>query len=124
MAEKILTDTSTTVKSPAMKPNCYDCIYRTDVPGSAHSACVHPATEGTRRSPFMQLAGVVGKRGGDQLTAMANAFDEGPARAMAKLKIMGHPHGVRHGWFMWPVNFDPTWLQSCEGFTKAEGDGQ
>lgn len=31
-------------------------------------------------------------------------------------KVTGSPHGIRMGWFYWPVNFDPTWLQSCDGF--------
>lgn len=32
-------------------------------------------------------------------------------------KVKGHPHGIRRGWFLWPVNFDPVWLLSCDGFT-------
>jgi hypothetical protein len=65
----------------------------------------------------MQLAGVVGKRGGDQLAAMASEFDEGPAKAAAQINVRGHAHGVANGWFVWPVNFDPVWLESCDGFT-------
>ena len=26
-----------------MKPNCYDCEYRSSVPGSCHSCCKHPS---------------------------------------------------------------------------------
>lgn len=104
-----------------MKPNCYQCIHRGEVPGSAHSSCQHPATNDTRRSPFMQLAGIVGKRGGDQLMAMAQEFSEGPQRAANALHIEANFHGVRNGWFVWPVNFDPVWLERCDGFTpKAE----
>lgn len=50
---------------------------------------------------------------------MASAFDEGPARATAQLNIRAVEHGVRNGWFVWPVNFDPTWLQNCDGFTPT-----
>ena len=36
-------------------------------------------------------------------------------------KVSGDPHGIKMGWFMWPMNFDPCWLQSCDGFSdKAE----
>ena len=21
----------------------------------------------------------------------------------------GHPHGIKHGWFIFPLNYDPTW---------------
>lgn len=32
------------------------------------------------------------------------------------LNIKGNPHGIQKGWFNWPVNFDPVWLESCDGF--------
>jgi hypothetical protein len=38
----------------------------------------------------------------------------------AKLNIKAVSHGIRMGWFMWPVNFDPTWLLNCDGFTEKE----
>ena len=34
------------------------------------------------------------------------------------LNVTGSPHGVRHGWFNWPWNFDPIWLEQCDGFEK------
>lgn len=99
-----------------MKPNCYDCVHRRDVTGSAHSACGHPLTKNATRSPFMELAGIVGKRGGVELAAMADHFGEGPAAAARALHIKGVDLGIRNGWFVWPVNFDPVWLESCDGF--------
>jgi hypothetical protein len=33
------------------------------------------------------------------------------------LNIKASAHGIKMGWFMHPVNFDPTWLESCDGFT-------
>jgi hypothetical protein len=38
----------------------------------------------------------------------------------AKLDIRAEKHGVMSGWFMWPVNFDPIWLRSCNGFTPKD----
>lgn len=102
------------------KPDCYACVHRREVPGSAHSACAHPSTKDVHAEPFAQLAGRVGKRGGDQLMAMADAFGNGAASAMRALHIEGHPHGVRMGWFVWPVNFDPTWLAHCDGFSARD----
>lgn len=32
--------------------------------------------------------------------------------------VKGNAHGIKNGWFFWPFNFDPTWLQSCDGFTE------
>ncbi len=33
-------------------------------------------------------------------------------------KVVGNPHGIKHGWFLWPLNFDPTWLVTCNGFSE------
>ena len=35
--------------------------------------------------------------------------------ANKKAKVTGNTHGIRHGWFNWPYNFDPMWLESCNG---------
>jgi len=34
--------------------------------------------------------------------------------------VTGNPVGIRHGWFEWPFNFDPTWLSSCNGFQPKD----
>ena len=33
-------------------------------------------------------------------------------------KVTGNPVGIKGGWFFWPMNFDPTWLVSCDGFEQ------
>lgn len=33
---------------------------------------------------------------------------------------MADYHGVAHGWFNWPWNFDPVWLVACEGFEAKD----
>jgi hypothetical protein len=63
------------------KPNCYNCVHRLTVAGSAHSRCNnHQAIVG------------------------------------------GNPHGIKNGWFMWPLNFDPAWLVSCDGYSSDKND--
>jgi len=37
-------------------------------------------------------------------------------------KVSGNAHGIRSGWFLWPLNFDPVWLESCDGFSNTEED--
>lgn len=37
-------------------------------------------------------------------------------------KVEGHSHGIRNGWFMWPFNFDPVWLISCDSFEPLKTD--
>lgn len=54
-----------------MKPDCYKCKYRGNLPGDAHSCCKHP-------------------------------------------------NGIKNGWFFWPLNFDPVWLENCDGFTAKK----
>jgi len=87
-----------------MKPNCYECIHRGTVPGSAHSCCNHPDTVDARESSLGQLVGIIG--GGLPV----------PSRGWTTLKIAGNRHGARMGWFAWPLNFDPVWLERCDGF--------
>jgi hypothetical protein len=60
-----------------MKPDCYNCKFRRDIPGDAHSCCSN-----------------------------------------SKAKVKGDSYGKGQGWFLWPFNFDPTWLESCNGFEK------
>ena len=75
---------------------CYDCIHRVEVLGSVHSSCQHPATG--RRSGMISM--------------------HGSGKAAAELGIVGAKHGIINGWFLWPVNFDPIWLESCNGFEQ------
>jgi len=37
-------------------------------------------------------------------------------------RVTANEHGVRMGWFMWHLNFDPTWLVSCDGFSADPSD--
>ena len=32
--------------------------------------------------------------------------------------VAGDPHGIKNGWFYWPLNFDPIWLKSCDSFEQ------
>ena len=75
---------------------CYKCKFRGTVPGDAHSCCNHPK---------------VTEAGG----AMMVMFSTKVAR---ELNIQANAHGVRSGWFMWPANFDPAWLENCDGFEE------
>lgn len=88
------------------KPNCYECKWRASVPGSAHSECTHPVTKKTRPSDRLKL-----------LSILRIGVD---VEAAEKLGIKAHAHGLRNGWFNWPWNFDPAWLEACEGFEPNE----
>lgn len=36
--------------------------------------------------------------------------------------VVGNQHGINNGWFAWPLNFDPIWLISCDGYSENEND--
>lgn len=81
------------------RPNCYKCAYRGEVPGSCHSSCNHPEAKLDANKIIDILRGA---------TPMP----------ISKLGVEGNAHGIRKGWFAWPVNFDPVWLLSCNGFVE------
>lgn len=85
------------------KPDCYKCKHRGEVAGSAHSSCKHPKCK-VDLPPLMGL-----------MSAMA-----GGATPSLKtgLKVKGNPQGIAGGWFSHPLNFDPVWLEECDGFEK------
>jgi len=89
-------------------PNCYECVYRGSIPGDAHSRCNHPEV----------------KQDDTPIRALVDMLGEKNDGAVKKLNIKANPHGIRFGWFMWPANFDPVWLENCDGFkTKEETNG-
>lgn len=85
------------------KPNCNKCEYKKSIPGDAHIQCTHPDIDESPLGPIMALFGV---RDNDS--------------ALHKLNIQANPHGVKNGWFMWPMNFDPVWLENCDGYKEAK----
>lgn len=79
-------------------PNCYECKYRGNLPGSAHSRCNYPGTS----------------------TNMFDFFNPKNKVIAKELHIIGDFHGINMGWFMWPLNYDPVWLKNCDGFVAKE----
>ena len=88
------------------KPNCYECKWRVPIPGSAHSECTHPVTKETLPS--------------DRLRLFVTLRAEMDVIAAEKLGIKADPHGIKNGWFNWPWNFDPVWLEACDGYEPTE----
>lgn len=77
---------------------CYTCKHRRGIAGDCHSQCVHPSIGGY----------------GNALAIVAGLVH--PPKEMG---IEGDPHGIAHGWFVWPINFDPVWLKACRGHEPA-----
>ena len=85
------------------KPSCYECKYRIKLVGSA-SACAHPLNKGIGSNVFENYS-IMFKLNGS---------------IAQSLNVKGNLQGIRNGWFMWPADFDPTWLLTCDGFEKKE----
>ena len=89
---------------------CYKCKYRGDVPGSAHSCCNHPSVQKVKEDPM-----------GKVLATFASVGRVKPVIVDSKeLNIKAHPRGIQKGWFNWPWNFDPIWLENCDGFEEKQ----
>jgi len=87
------------------KPNCYNCKWRGECPGSAHSSCNHPKA----------------KQSGSELIGLMSVLSGGKMPPIKTgLKVKGNEHGIRNGWFNHPYNFDPVWLEECDGFEPKD----
>jgi len=86
--------------------DCYTCKHRRGIPGDCHSCCKHPSLGDVPDNALIGLMGILAGAGrvpGFQVNSK-------------ELNIKGNPHGIRNGWFNFPVNFDPTWLENCDGY--------
>lgn len=37
-------------------------------------------------------------------------------------QVKGSKHGIQKGWFFWPFNFDPIWVEECDGFEDKNNE--
>lgn len=95
------------MKIKTEKPNCYDCKWRGELVGDAHSCCNHPKVATTKDEPLNQIFGLLAAVGRIDISIAGNP-----------LGVTGNRHGIKHGWFCWPMNFDPVWLDTCNGFER------
>jgi len=91
------------------KPDCYKCKHRRQLLGDCHSRCAHPNVERAAGDSLVQILSLLG--------AVGRSY---PIEVDAGLNITGNEHGKRNGWFCWPFNFDPVWLEACDGWEEVE----
>jgi hypothetical protein len=83
-------------------PNCYKCKHRGTIPWDAHSECKNPKI--SECDKILSLFAIMrGQKSG----------------SMKRLNISGNETGISRGWFNWPINYDPAWLLTCDGFEKG-----
>ena len=91
------------------KPDCYKCKYRGNVPGSAHSCCNHPTVKEML------------SKSNNSLLELLSLFQTGAILIQPRdMNIKANQHGLDNGWFNFPFDFDPVWLENCDGFEKDE----
>lgn len=88
-----------------MKPDCYSCKYRGNTAGSAHSRCNLIREINPENSELMELLFACG-----QMSFINEQTNE-------RLIEMNN-HGIINGWAIWPMDFDPIWVDKCAFYTK------
>ena len=93
-----------------MKPNCHKCKYKRNNPGDTHIRCEHPSNRNVLDKPILNVLSILAGVGRVQPTPLLPS----------ELNIKGNPYGIKQGWFNYPFNFDPTWLENCDGYEPRE----
>lgn len=75
------------------------------MPGDAHSCCNHPNIFDADKllAPMLVLQGIT-------------------PPSMKRMNVSADQHGIANGWFLWPTNFDPVWLETCDGMKEKQSD--
>ena len=94
------------------KPDCFKCKHKGHLAGTCHIRCLHPRVASFTSDEILTALSML---------AQEHPFSSSQAPLMQRLGITGHPHGIRCGWFNWPWEFDPAWLETCAGYEEGEG---
>ena len=71
---------------------------------------MHPLIGSKKDDPMTDLLTILGGR-------MTYKYSVVLAKVMG---VKGSSHGITNGWFNWPFNFDPVWLESCNMFEELK----
>lgn len=93
------------------KKKCYGCKHRGTLPGDAHSRCMHPDLNGITDDPISGILALFASVGRTDPQISIQAVSD-------KFEIQANYHGIKNGWFNWPWNFDPVWLENCNAFEE------
>ena len=91
------------------KTNCYDCKFRGNVLGSAHSRCNLLSSTCSDDSKVFELEILLS-------THRVQLTNKETNEPLVKL----NNHGIVNGWASWPIDFDPVWVEGCVFETKKE----
>ena len=85
--------------------SCRNCKYHRQLSGNAHLACLHPFVENFGMAQIFLFLTI-----GSQ------------DKTINPLEIRANEKGLMNGWFNWPFDFDPVWLENCNGFEEATNE--
>lgn len=88
------------------KKTCYNCAHKRNVAGDCHISCSNPDI--AKHSQTLSMLSLVSP---SQLAGFCNST----------LGFAVEEHGIRSGWFMFPMNYDPNWM-SGECFYHSENE--
>ena len=104
------------IENSKKETNCFTCIHRGTVCGSAHSSC--KVFDGKETLKFttslnsMKASMFQHTTNFSELVLTFEGRDE-------QIPVQDwHEHGIRNGWALFPENFDPVWLKYCLFYSK------
>ena len=94
-----------------MNQGCYTCKHRGSIPGDAHICCKHPDLGESSNNPLNQIMAL--------LAGVGRVSPQIDIKAVSdKFEIQADAVGIKRGWFNWPWNFDPVWLENCNAYEE------
>jgi len=80
-----------------MKKNCYNCKFKGNIAGDAHISCNYPKLNQTQKINISSLLLITPEQG---IQVLKDNFG---------FSVSTHP--IVSGWFNFPINFDPNWIE-------------
>lgn len=85
--------------------NCYSCKFKRNIPGNNHISCAKAKNE---NSASLMLVSILDRHKFQQILNQVYNFSV-------------PDYAITSGWFQFPMNFDPSWIQGkCSQFEQIE----
>lgn len=96
------------------KHNCHTCKNKGSVAGSSHSNCTFFNQE---QAIYISMLSLQSLEPLGRLINNKTKEDLGPVIKLNKT-------GVEGGWCIFPINFDPRWIEECKLYEEKDEDKQ
>ena len=92
--------------------NCHECIYVSQVAGSAHKSCSTLEKLSLDKNIILKISFLL-LSGKIELT-----YVNDEERRVPIIEI--DEYGKKQGWANWPLDFDPVWVKKCGFFSSKK----